>query len=371
MNGNASDRLVAEAIQPYGGERIVCIRPGALGDTLLTLPTLALLRRARPTAQVLFVARRDVAALALASGLAAAISAYDLPCWSTLFAAPDATATSTAHGRDESLRLLRDATVIAWLADDDGQVARTLVGLGATSVIIASPPVLALPAADKPERNAPTIHTALALASALAPLGIAPPQDLEALLDALPPLRPSAEEQRNAAQVSDALRAAAGCAGPLVALHPGSGGAAKRWQPANFALLALHLRAAGLVPVLLAGPQDAPVLAEVEAAASAQEVAAAQSAQRGKLLVAPSLPLGTLAALLPQCHAYVGNDSGVTHLAAMVGTPTLALFGPSDPAEWAPLGRRARVLRAPTWRMRDLAPANVIAALATLSTAAL
>ncbi len=41
---------------------------------------------------------------------------------------------------------------------------------------------------------------------------------------------------------------------------------------------------------------------------------------------------------------YIGNDSGITHLAAALGTPTLALFGPTDPAQWAPRGPHVRIL---------------------------
>jgi ADP-heptose:LPS heptosyltransferase len=57
-----------------------------------------------------------------------------------------------------------------------------------------------------------------------------------------------------------------------------------------------------------------------------------------------SLPLPGLAAALAACALFVGNDSGTTHLAAACGCPTLALFGPTDPAAWAPRGRAARVL---------------------------
>jgi ADP-heptose:LPS heptosyltransferase len=56
------------------------------------------------------------------------------------------------------------------------------------------------------------------------------------------------------------------------------------------------------------------------------------------------LPLPQLAAKLAAAALYIGNDSGVTHLAAAAGAPTIALFGPTDPATWAPIGT-VRVLR--------------------------
>jgi len=47
---------------------------------------------------------------------------------------------------------------------------------------------------------------------------------------------------------------------------------------------------------------------------------------------------------LRRCRAYIGNDSGITHLAAYLGCPTIALFGPTDPRVWGPIGRRARII---------------------------
>jgi ADP-heptose:LPS heptosyltransferase len=55
--------------------------------------------------------------------------------------------------------------------------------------------------------------------------------------------------------------------------------------------------------------------------------------------------LNILAAVLAQATLFVGNDSGVTHLAASVGTPTVALFGPTDPGRWAPIGPAVQVLQ--------------------------
>jgi ADP-heptose:LPS heptosyltransferase len=55
--------------------------------------------------------------------------------------------------------------------------------------------------------------------------------------------------------------------------------------------------------------------------------------------------LYALACWLARARLYIGNDSGITHLAAAVGTPVLALFGPSNPAIWAPRGANVRVAR--------------------------
>ena len=61
-----------------------------------------------------------------------------------------------------------------------------------------------------------------------------------------------------------------------------------------------------------------------------------------------------LGAVLAHAGLYVGNDSGVSHLAAAWGAPALALFGPTDPAQWAPVGPHVKVLRAKDEKMDSL-----------------
>jgi hypothetical protein len=60
------------------------------------------------------------------------------------------------------------------------------------------------------------------------------------------------------------------------------------------------------------------------------------------------MSLAELEGFLKNARGFVGNDSGITHIAAYWGCPTIALFGPTDPRIWGPLGRRARVL----WKSR-------------------
>ncbi|HSE95533.1 MAG TPA: glycosyltransferase family 9 protein, partial [Methylomirabilota bacterium] len=87
--------------------------------------------------------------------------------------------------------------------------------------------------------------------------------------------------------------------------------------------------------VVTGGPADGPVLDTLQRAGALDDT---------HVLPDPTLP--QLAALLAAARGYVGNDSGPTHLAAAVGCPTLALFGPSDPGVWAPHGAHVRVLAA-------------------------
>jgi ADP-heptose:LPS heptosyltransferase len=116
-----------------------------------------------------------------------------------------------------------------------------------------------------------------------------------------------------------------------VVLHPGSGSVEKNWPAERFAALAEALACQhGASVVVTFGPAD-------------EAARAAFAGTSAHLLDSP--PLLELAALLRRAALYVGNDSGISHLAGLRGTPTLALFGPTDPALWRPLGRAVVVIR--------------------------
>lgn len=123
---------------------------------------------------------------------------------------------------------------------------------------------------------------------------------------------------------------------PYAVLHPDAGAQEKCWPLERFAGLAGRLAggAPPVRPVFVLGPVEA----DRWAVGQATELGA-----RFPVLQHPSLP--SLAGLLAGAAAFVGNDSGPAHLAAAVGTPTLALFGPTDPARFAPVGPTVRVLR--------------------------
>lgn len=160
-------------------------------------------------------------------------------------------------------------------------------------------------------------HASAWLARPLAELGVPP-------VETVPELEFTAEEMRAAAPLLRALPPG------FLAVHPGSGSPAKNWRADRFLALAGRL-SAGRPWLLLAGP------AEPDVGSRPPEGA----------LVARDLPLRVLGAILSRAGLYVGNDAGVTHLAAAAGAKTLALFGPTDPAVWAPLGRAVRTLRGP------------------------
>jgi len=126
--------------------------------------------------------------------------------------------------------------------------------------------------------------------------------------------------------------------GPWMAVAPGSGSRRKNWPLAHYYEVSRALGwEYGLRVVWLAGPAEGEMLPYLGPLANSQ----------GQLLLA-NRPLARVARVLSHCRLYIGNDSGLTHLAAAVAGPeVLALFGPTDPRVWAPLGPRVRTLRAP------------------------
>lgn len=120
----------------------------------------------------------------------------------------------------------------------------------------------------------------------------------------------------------------------VMAVHPGSGSSRKNWPAECFAdLIRTVAQQRACEIMLIAGPADDEPCRQVE-----QRLAGMRTA------IVRHPELSVLAGLLKQCSLYVGNDSGVTHLAAAVGVPTIATFGPTDPAVWGPRGRRVRIL---------------------------
>jgi heptosyltransferase-3 len=113
-----------------------------------------------------------------------------------------------------------------------------------------------------------------------------------------------------------------------VLIHPGSGSVTKNWPAVRFAET---IRALDRPVRLIVGEADGDVASEVEACLR-------QAVPRLE-----HVPLDELAARLAGCRAYLGNDSGVSHLAGLCGARSIVLFGPTSPEVWRPLGSDVHV----------------------------
>jgi ADP-heptose:LPS heptosyltransferase len=266
--------------------KILVLRGGALGDFIVTLPALAALRAHWPAARIEFSGNATAAALARERGLLDAVHSQHEARWSALFAdAPlPAEFASWLSGFD---------LVLSYWPDPDGALARHLpLHAGQVFLTHAAHPTIAPAAAHYFEP--------------LRQFSIAPPAD--GWCYPLSRHRPD---------------------GNAVAIHPGSGSPRKNWPLDRWCALLASLPD----PVLL-------VLGEAE-----RDTASAFRSIRARLEPAVNLPLEQLVAQLSRCRLFVGHDSGVSHLAAACGVPSVLLFGPTDPALWAPPAAHVRVIR--------------------------
>lgn len=279
-------------------ERILVIRYSALGDVVLATSVLRPLRALFPAARIEWVTAPAYAPLL--EGLPGLAAVHRLGK-----AGEDAPAALRARlrGRFDLAIDLQEKVKSALLAR--AAAPRRLHFHRRT----AGEALLALLGRDRPNVRG---HATRQYAAVLAPLGGGEPGPTAVHLS---------DEAR--AQAEAALAGAGGRA--LVALAPGATWATKRWAPARFAEVGEALHADGYGLVLCAGPGDAEAVAAFRAACRAP-------------IAADLTPLRVpaMAAALARVRLLVSCDSGPVHLAGAVGTPALALFGPTSPARWGP-----------------------------------
>jgi lipopolysaccharide heptosyltransferase II len=114
----------------------------------------------------------------------------------------------------------------------------------------------------------------------------------------------------------------------LALIHPAAAFATKQWATENFARVAEFVTDRGFAPVAIAAPNEREIVAALSAAAAVP-------------IVSLDLSLPEVAALASRSQIFVGNDSGIAHIAAAVGTPSVVIFGSSNIAHWRPWNKAA------------------------------
>jgi len=296
---------VLEALKANARPRITLVRTGGLGDTLLVLPALAWLRERLSCAHLTLVGSHWAEALLPFLSFPIEVVRFDSPLLIPLFG-PGAV--------EDVPGVFSEADVVViYAASPTHDWIRNVTHACRGSVVTWS----SAPAGG--------CHAAMHFTQALA-RGSLESSDVPTLRLHVP--------QVARIWARDWLQARTGSPVRLTAIHPGSGGPWKCWPPECFAELAWKVHTAIL---LVEGPADAEACSRVRASLS--------SAVR--VVEAKGLSLVEIAALLELCTPYVGNDSGLSHLAAALGIPTVAVFGPTDPSVWAPRGRRVAVVCSP------------------------
>lgn len=309
------------------------IRGGAVGDFILTLPAIRLLRDSIPGVRVELLGYRPILALAEASGLAEEVRSIEHGALAGFFV-PGGVLDPDWCGYFGSFDL-----VVSYLFDPDGYFKANLGRAGVETLVEGTPRV---------DESLGT-HAASQLA-----------RPLESLAMFLDDPAPAIETGPVPADL--AARLAPGPS-PRVAIHPGSGSPRKNWGFENWVAVAraLAAREPGTRFVVTSGEAEHETIRAFLDLLQAAGIEALHAAER---------PLPEVASILGTCDLYLGHDSGISHLAGAVGTPAVVVFGPTDPQIWAPCQPWVRVVRAPGGRLGELAPEEVAAAAAAVLDAA-
>jgi heptosyltransferase-3 len=290
-------------------KRVLILRGGALGDFLVTLPALRLLRERWPQATLELAGNAVAAELGVADGLLAAVHSQHEARWSELYR------REPLSPRFEEWLRAFDLVINYW-PDPSGEL-RGHFPLHPEQVFLT---------ADAWPAQAPA---AAHYCEPLRALRLSSTDYFYRLREFPPTIRPT----------------------HLIALHPGSGSTQKNWPLGRWAEISRELSLRPNTGLLIvSGEGEAPgILANYGTPARA-------------------LPLAELATQLSGCELFLGHDSGVSHLAAALGVPCVLLFGPTDPRVWAPPAPHVTVLRRGAG-LDAIAVADVLAAIAATAAA--
>ena len=276
--------------------KILIIRGGAIGDFILTLPVLTALRQQFPYAHLEVLGYPHIVQLALAGGLADRVQSIEARALAGFFARNGTLSEDLVDYFSEF------DLILSYLYDPD-EIFRTNVARCSPAQFIPGP--------HRPDEKE-NLHASRVYLKPLERLAI-----FEA--DHLPRLSLDSP-------TSTALKGNGNGRPAQLALHPGSGSERKNWPEIRWSELLQRLVESTTLDLLLVGGE-----AEGE---RLQRLAAPLPHVRTR--IAQSLPLPELARQLQHCVAFIGHDSGISHLGAAVGLPGLILWGDSPEEIWRP-----------------------------------
>jgi ADP-heptose:LPS heptosyltransferase len=290
---------------------ILVLHPGALGDIILSLPAMKILRDRFRDAGITLAANTDFAST-VASAYASRIRSLSTLPIHRLY-------TSEPLPVEEKKLWLSYDRILSWTGHACESFAAKLSTLHPAAIVATWKP-------GPGERR----HVSRIFADTLNPW-IPAPEFL--------PVAEIVVDPDDCRQADEWLHRQGWSEGiPLIALHPGAGSSLKRWPLRKFLDLARCLLPYGTL-LVLEGPAEPGLGRALVAELSSGAILA-------------SLPLRLLAAVLRRAWIYIGNDSGIAHLAAAMTIRSVVLFGPTAPPHWAPAGDHVSVL----WNNRGCLP---------------
>jgi heptosyltransferase II len=294
-----------------------------VGDAILALPALRAVRAKFPDAEISIVARPYVADIYRGQGVADELIPYDVKGEHRGWSGRERLARELREKKFECALLLQNAFDAAWLAWRARIPERIGYARDGRSLLLTK----AIPV---PKAGEIPAHEKFYYLELLRRAGWI--RDLQD--DAHIALRVSSQQSECAERALLAAGARPGV--PRVAIGAGASyGSAKCWPPDRFAQALAQFSSQKDVDVILFGtPSEAQVSAAIAAGAG-----------RPVIELSGKTAIAELPALLSRCHLFLGNDSGAMHVAAAVGLPVVAIFGPTDPHGTAPVTPRCTIVQ--------------------------
>lgn len=298
--------------------RILIIRGGAIGDFVLTLPAIRLIREAFPENHIEVLGYQHILEVAAGRYYADATRSIEYGAMAGFFH-PTA---DLDHGLCEYFASFHQ--VISYLFDPDEIFAANLKKAGVRNLL------------QGPGKLGDEMHAAVQLASPLAQLGL--------FIE-----NPAAEIFPTCGDI-DAARSILGSDEQrYLVVHPGSGSPGKNWPLSHWqSLIGGLLETRRNLRIVVVGGE-----ADMDRMDALRQMF-------GTCCFVQSPPLPVLGALCARAVGFIGHDSGVSHIAAASGARALLLFGPTDPEVWAPKNPDVRVIRANSGKLEDITVESVL-----------
>jgi ADP-heptose:LPS heptosyltransferase len=272
---------------------------GALGDFILSLPALNAIKTGGSTARLHLISRADIADILIENRLADEVSAVEHGLFADFFASGTVSPQAARF-----LEQFRNAFIFMKKKDE---VFAENLGKHIPECFF----IRTVPPAGR------VVHVSASQMRQLTQLGIR-------------------EKEMPHLKTKPFLSGVHG-GRAVITIHPGSGGKKKCWPIGKFLkLMKLLDREKMFYFYVILGPAEDRELHEI----TNQFI----SANNMDAVIIEGMPVSYIATLLKASVLHIGNDSGITHLSSALGTPTVAVFGPTDPKIWGPVGRRAKVV---------------------------